>query len=198
VTTWTGDLGKARQARPPSRGELIASAAITVVISAVIGIAATALVGSVGLFVDIAMTNPSADAATSTGIPAWLTAAMLLLVLLLVWPASCRLGVGTPGAGVMELRALGPEGEPISRRKVWLCAGVPVGLMGVASLVGRPGVGAALLVVLWAPCLLRRDRRTTFDLLLGVTPHTTATPRTATPHPWGSVRRDGSEESPGA
>lgn len=183
----------ATEVRPPSRREVLGSAAITVAICAGVGLAATALIGSVGVFVDIALTDKTADASTQTGLPPWLVDLMFVLVVLVVWPAVSRLGHGTPGYGVVELKSFDLAGEPLRRGRVWLITGIPLLVLVLAELAGHPAAGLAVLVAAWAPCLLRHDRRTTLDLLLGVRPHSTATPRTATPHPWAVREQPGSD-----
>ncbi len=172
---------------PPSRRELTLSAAITVGVTVIAGCVVTFLVGFPAIWIDIAMTDPAADASTPTGLPESAALALFVAVLLVLWPVTCRLGRGTFGDAVMELKERTVDGRPAGRRRSWARAGVPLALIAVATVLGHPGVGAALVLLLWVPALLRADRRSLIDLAVGVVPHTTATPKTATPHPW-SVR----------
>jgi hypothetical protein len=167
--------------RPPSRGEMLASAAITLGACLLVGVSATLLVGSVGVFVDIALTDKTAAASTPTGLPVAAVDVLVTLVLATVWTAACRLGLGSPGDGVMDLKAFSIDGRPARRRQHWVRAGLPLGAFGVLGLLGLPAAGAALVTLAWAVCLVRSDRRSAVDLLIGVVPHTTTVPRTAVP-----------------
>jgi len=172
------------QARPPSRREVVASAAISVGATIVAGCFVTLLVGFPAFWVDVAMTDPAADGTTPTGLPAWATQALFVLVLAILWPISCRLGHGTWGDSVMDLKALVGTGEQAGRWRNAARTGAPLAVLGVAMVLGRPGAGALVILVQWLPALVRADRRSLVDLVVGVVPHTTAARKTARPSPW--------------
>ena len=172
------------QARPPSRREVVASAAISVGATIVAGCFVTLLLGFPAFWVDLAMTDPAADGSTPTGLPGWATQALFVLVLAILWPVSCRLGHGTWGDSVMDLKALARTGEPAGRGRNAARTGAPLAVLGVAMVLGRPGAGVLVILVQWLPALVRADRRSLVDLVVGVVPHTTATRRVARPSPW--------------
>jgi hypothetical protein len=174
----------AEQVRPPTRREVLSSAAISIGVTVIAGSVATFLVGFPAVWVDIAMTDPTADASTPTGLPEAATRGLFVLVLLLLWPVTCRLGEGTWGDSVMDLKALTPAGEPAGRGTNWARTGVVLALLGVATVLGRPGLGVAAIVVQWIPALVRTDRRSLVDLLVGVVPHTTSSPKLGRPMVW--------------
>lgn len=191
MTLWEGD-GTAPApddrprsvAQPPSRRELVLSALLTLVVSAGVGLIATILLGAVLVFFDIANTDPTADYQTQTGLPPIVFQVALVAILLIVWLVACRLGHGTPGDAIMSMLALDPEGRRADRRTNLGRAALYVVVFGVLSLLGRPGLAAVVLILLWAPALVRRDRRSLVDLVVGVVPSSTAARRDAQPHPW--------------
>jgi hypothetical protein len=128
--------------RPPSRQEVISSAAISVGTTVVVGSVATFLVGFPAIWVDIAMTDPTAAAGTPTGLPEVATRGLFVLVLLLTWPVTCRLGEGTWGDSVMELKSFTVSGEPAGRGRSWARTGLVLGVLGVATVLARPGRGS--------------------------------------------------------
>jgi hypothetical protein len=170
--------------RPPGRGELVLSAAVTIGAVVLVGLVAVVAAGSVAVFVDIAMTDRSADYQTQTGLPLEVFRVLLVLVLLVIWPASCRFGLGTPGDAVASLRVLSTDGGYAARWRIWARSGVYLAVFGACTLVERPGLGALVVLLLWGVALLRRDRRSAVDLLVGLVPHTGTAPKTAQPHPW--------------
>jgi hypothetical protein len=174
----------AEQILPPSRREVLSSAAISVGVTVIAGSVATFLVGFPAIWVDIAMTDPTADASTPTGLPESASRGLFVLVLLLLWPVTCRLGQGTWGDTVMDLMALTPAGKPSGRGRAWARTGVVLALLGVATVLGRPGVGVLMIVLQWLPALARSDRRSLVDLVVGVVPHTTASPKLGRPLVW--------------
>jgi hypothetical protein len=172
------------QVRPPSRREVVSSAAISVGVTVIAGSVATFLVGFPAIWVDIAMTDPAADASTPTGLPESAARGLFVAVLLLLWPVTCRLGHGTWGDSVMDLDARTTAGVPAGRGRSWARTGVILALLGVATVLGRPGVGLAAIVVQWLPALVRTDRRSLVDLVVGVVPHTTSSPKLGRPMVW--------------
>ncbi len=174
------------QVRPPSRREVLSSAAISVGVTVIAGSVATFLVGFPAVWVDIAMTDPTADASTPTGLPESAARGLFVLVLLLLWPVTCRLGRGTWGDTVMELQARTTTGETAERWRCWARTGVVLTLLGVATVLGRPGAGLLAIVVQWLPALVRSDRRSLVDLIVGVVPHTTSSPKLGRPFVWPS------------
>jgi hypothetical protein len=162
----------------------VRSTLLTTVIAAGVGLMATILLGTVLVFFDIANTDPTADAETQTGLPPIVFKIALVGILTIIWAVACRLGAGAPGDAVMNLVALDVDGGPASRATLRARAAVPVALFGVLGLLDRPGAGMVALGLLWLPAFVRSDRRSAVDLLVGVVPHTTATRRDATPHPW--------------
>lgn len=101
-------------------------------------------------------------------VPAWASWGVLVLGGLLAWLGSARFGRGLLGDPVGSIKALGPDGEPVTRGRTLLRAGVPVlvGIVGVALGVGP--VAILVLVVCAAVAALREDRRGPFELLAGV------------------------------
>ena len=179
------DDGSPRTAAvPPTRRELVLSTLITIATSVGIGLVAILLIGAVLVFFDIANTDPTADYQTQTGLPPIVFQVALVAILLIVWLVACRLGHGTPGDAIMSMLALDPEGHRADRRTNLGRAALYVVVFGVLSLLGRPGLAAVVLILLWAPALARRDRRSLVDLVVGVVPSSTAARRDAQPHPW--------------
>ena len=174
----------AESIRPPSRREVLSSAAISVGVTVIAGSVATFLVGFPAIWVDIAMTDPTADASTPTGLPESATRGLFVLVLLLLWPVTCRLGHGTWGDSVMELKALSPAGEPAGSGRAWARTGAVLAILGVATLLDRPGAGVLVILLQWVPALVRTDRRSLVDLVVGVVPHTTSSPKLGRPLVW--------------
>jgi len=170
--------------RPPSRREVVSSAAISIGVTVIAGAVATFLVGFPAIWVDIAMTDPAADASTPTGLPEAAARGLFVLVLLILWPVTCRLGYGTWGDSVMELQAKAATGELAPRGRNWARTGVVLALLGVATVLGRPGAGILVIVLQWVPALVRSDRRSLVDLLVGVVPHTTSSPKLGRPMVW--------------
>jgi hypothetical protein len=174
--------------RPPSRRELVQSAALSVGAVVLVGLVAVVVVGSVAVFVDIAMTDRTADYQTPTGLPDQVFRVLLVVVLLAVWPAACRLGHGTPGDAFVSLRVLGTDGGYADAWRVWARSGIYLAVFGAGVLVDHPALGALAVVLLWGVGLVRRDRRSAVDLLVGLVPHTGAAPKDAQPHPWALGR----------
>lgn len=175
--------------RPPARRELFLSAAMTIGAVILVGLVAVVAVGSVVVFVDIAMTDRSADYQTETGLPVQVFRVLLVVVLLVLWPASCRFGIGTPGDAVASLRVLSVDHGYAATWRVWARSGIYLAVFGVGVLLERPAGGALVAVLLWAVALVRRDRRSAVDLLVGLVPHTGSAPKDAQPHPWALERR---------
>ena len=169
------------QVRRPSRREVVSSAAVSVGVTVIAGCVATFLVGFPAIWVDIAMTDPAADASTPTGLPQAAVRGLFVLVLLLLWPVTCRLGEGTWGDSYMELAALGVDGEPAGKGRAWARTGVVLAILGVATVLGRPGAGVLVIVLQWLVALVRSDRRSLVDLLVGVVPHSHASPKLGRP-----------------
>jgi hypothetical protein len=191
VTLFEGDGGAhapddrpSFDAAPPSRGELIKSAALTVVIALGVGLIAVILIGVVLVFFDIANTDPTADYKTQTGLPPIVFQIELVAVLIIAWLFGSRLGIGTPGDAIMGLTILDTEGHPAGRGANLARAGIPAAVFGVLALLDRASLGAVLVLLLWGAALVRRDRRSVVDLLVGVVPHTHSRRRDARPHPW--------------
>jgi hypothetical protein len=174
IGTLGGD-GVAYQAVPPSRREIVASAAISVAVTVLAGSFVSVLIGFPALWIDIAMTDPTADASTPTGLPKWASQTLFLLAMAILWPIACRRGEGTWGDTIMDLKAMTPTGEWASRRRNAARTGALLAVFAVATLLGRPGVGVVVLFIQWLPSLVRADRRSLVELAVGVVPHTTAT-----------------------
>jgi hypothetical protein len=115
---------------------------------------------------------PDSAAATATSLLLW------TLVVLVVWVTACRGGIGTPGDAVMTLRAYDASGAPASRGRNLLRGAVPVGLAGVVAQFSGSAWAVLLLAALWTPALVRHDRRTAVDLLVGVVPRSLAPAKT--------------------
>jgi hypothetical protein len=168
-----------------TRGERIRSAAATVLATAVVFVAATLVVG-LAMFVwallshdpvlnDVSAANTTGGLGapyrtfwtTSTG-PGWVGPAVLVLVLLVTWLGSARIGRGTPGDAFMSLSARTVAGEPLPRWRNLLRTGVPLALFSIVTALGSFGLGIVVVALGWAPALVRSDRRTAYDLLSGV------------------------------
>ena len=175
--------------RPPARRELVLSAAMTIGAVILVGLVAVVAVGSVVVFVDIAMTDRSADYQTATGLPEQVFRVLLVVVLLVLWPASCRFGLGTPGDAVASLRVLSVDHGYAAPWRIWARSGVYLAVFGAgrpprapggrrprgcAAVGRRPGTPR--------PPLGRRPAR-------GARPHTGTAPKDAQPHPWAMERR---------
>jgi RDD family len=165
------------QSVPPSRREIVTSAAITAGVTIIAGAFVSVLVGFPAFWVDVAMTDPTADGSTPTGLPVWATDALLVLVLTILTAIVCRWGEGTWGDTIMELKAVTVSGDPAGRRRNAARVGLVLAIFGVAAMFGRPGVGVVVIVVQWLPALARTDRRSLAELVVGTVPHTTATRR---------------------
>jgi len=165
----------AHQAVPPSRREIVASAAISVAVTVLAGSFVSVLVGFPAFWIDVALTDPAADGSTPTGLPQWASQTLFLLAMAILWPIACRRGEGTWGDTIMDLKARTPTGESASRRRNAARTGALLAIFAVATLLGRPGVGVVVLFIQWLPSLVRADRRTLVELAVGVVPHTTAT-----------------------
>jgi hypothetical protein len=57
-------------------------------------------------------------------------------------------------------------------------------LLGVVTVLARPGAVVAAIVVQGLPALVRAHRRSLVDLLVGVVPHTTSSPKLGRPMVW--------------
>jgi hypothetical protein len=184
------------QGMAPTLRERVSSSAVTVLACLLVGAAATLVLGLAVWLLQIAfgITIPleagfPADGSTSlTSIrpanvapPAGTTGfgiAMWVLVMVLVWLASCRGGIGTPGDAVMTLRPLDTSGARASRGRIMARTGVPLAVYTLAVIAGFSTIGLILLAALWAPALVRSDRRTAVDLLVGVVPRSLAPAKT--------------------
>jgi hypothetical protein len=182
----------AEQGLTPTLRERASSTAITVGACVLVGIAATLVLGLLVWFVQIVfgVTVPleaspgagpgdvGAGVLRPVNVPTrggtWFGVGLWLVVVTLVWLASCRIGSGTPGDAVMTLRACTATGESASRGRVMARTAVPVAVYAAAALLGSAAVGLALLALLWAPAFVRADRRTAVDLLVGVVPRSLA------------------------
>lgn len=180
------------QGMAPTLRERVSSTVVTVVACLLVGAAATLMLGLVVWVLQVAFgirvpldsgpTDGSAvlrpanvtppEGTTAFGIGLW------IVVVIAVWLASCRGGIGTPGDAVMTLRPYDTSGAPASRGRNLLRGAVPVGAFAVVAQVAGSGWGLALLALLWAPALVRADRRTAADLLVGVVPRSLAPAKT--------------------
>jgi hypothetical protein len=149
----------------------VGSAWVTVVACFGVGVVVTALVGAVVLFVDLAFTDPTAAADAQTGLPPWVFSVLLAVVLTTVCATGCRVGLGSPGDAYRGLRCVGPDGEPAGARRQWARSAAYVVPFGLLAVVDHAGLGALVVVLLWLPSLVRRDRRSLVDLAVGVSPH---------------------------
>ena len=86
------------------------------------------------------------------------------------------------GAGAQTRGVLVVGEEP-------LVLGAKEGLALINGTEVMNAVGALVCLLLWAVALVRRDRRSAVDLLVGLVPHTGTAPKDATPHPWALERR---------
>jgi hypothetical protein len=184
------------QGMAPTLRERVSSTVVTLIACVLVGVAATlvlglavwflqvafgikvpleASVGGGGLFSGVVL-RP-ADVAPSSGTAAF-GIGLWLVVVVLVWLTASRGGVGTPGDAVMTLRAYDTAGVPAARGRNLLRGAVPVAVFGVAAQLAGSGWALVLLGLLWAPALVRADRRTAVDLLVGVVPRSLAPAKT--------------------
>jgi hypothetical protein len=179
--------------RDATRSERVRSALATAGATAVLAVAAAFVVGLV-LFVwglvtgdPLARALPVATAPGSFGPdyqsfwremagagPAWVGPVSLLLVLVIAWLGSCRIGRGTPGDAIMSLTAHDADGRRPARWRAMLRTGMPLALLGVGVALGSVWLGLALATVPWLPALVRADRRSAYDLASGIRVATTA------------------------
>jgi hypothetical protein len=171
-------------AQPPTRKELVGSALLTLVICAGVGLVAVILVGAVLVFFDIANTDPTADYQTQTGLPQIVFQAAFAAILVVVWLVGCRAGHGPPGDAILSLVSLDGEGRRADKPAQLGRAAAYVVVFGVLALLERSGLALLAVVALWAPALVRHDRRSLVDLVVGITPSSSAPRRDAQPHPW--------------
>lgn len=171
----------------PTLRERASSTAITVLACALVGVVTTMLLGLVvwlvqiffgvsvplelvgapGTSVGTVLRPLDAPATGAANLFSWL---LWALVVVAVWLAGSRIGAGTPGDAVMTLRPLTSGGEVASRGRNLLRTAVPVAAYAVMSQLAGNVYALALLALLWAPALVRADRRTAVDLLVGVVP----------------------------
>jgi hypothetical protein len=196
------------QGMAPTLRERASSTAITIGACVLVGLAATLVLGLVVWFLQVAfgirvpleaspgggrglfsgvVLRPAdvapASGTTSFGIALW------LVVVVLVWLTACRGGVGTPGDAVMTLRPYDASGARTSRGRNLLRGAVPVAAFAVVVQLAGSGWALALLALLWAPALVRADRRTAVDLVLGVVPRSLAPAKTG--RAWPAEAPDG-------
>jgi hypothetical protein len=98
----------------------------------------------------------------------WVVPVSLGATLLITWLGSCRFGRGTPGDAFMGLTALTVDGEPAPRWRTMLRTGGPLLVLGAGVAAHSVWSGIAVVAALWLPALVRRDHRTTFDLVAGL------------------------------
>lgn len=185
----------------PTLRERVLSTAVTVVACLLAGAAATIVLGMLVWFLQVVLgikvpleiifnggsttispsDMPESAAATATSLLLW------TLVVVVVWLTACRGGVGTPGDAVMTLRPYDTTGARASRGRNLLRGAVPVAVLGVVAQFGGSAWALALLVLLWAPALVRADRRTAVDLLVGVVPRSLAPAKTGRSWPAGTA-----------
>jgi hypothetical protein len=186
------ETGSIDQGMTPTLRERVSSTAVTVVAGLLAGAAATIVLGIVVWFLQVVLgikvpleiifnggatelrpsAMPDSPAATATSLLLW------TLVVLVVWLTVCRAGIGTPGDAVMTLRACDGSGAAASRGRNLLRGAVPVGLLAVVAQLAGSGWALVALAALWAPALVRADRRTAVDLLVGVVPRSLAPAKT--------------------
>lgn len=192
-------------AQPPSVLERTQSAGVTALAAAAIAGAITLVLGVIMLATSIAINKrvPGLDVGTdgsslvrnpyTDGQSDWMGILALVVVVTLTWLGTCRFGLGTPGDAVMNVIAEDSDGAPAGRRQNLVRTGLPFAVFCLAVLAHRPGAGFLVLAALWAPALLRRDRRTAFDLIAGVVPRSTAPLKVA--RGWTDVPRSGSSRT---
>ena len=188
--------------KPPTALERLQSTAVTAGAALVVSLGAVFIVGLGAFVVAIAtksptpqFTNRAADPNDPTGVlPGWTLTdsggsgtsmgaaalAVLVLVSIVVWMTTCRLGRGTPGDAVMGILARDTEGRLVGRGRAMARTAAPVAILAIGIGTGLAGLAVLLVLALWAPALLRQDRRTAFDLLCGVVPQSTEPDKTST------------------
>lgn len=166
----------------PSRRDRAIASTVSALVAIGLYLVATVLLGIVVVFVFAREGIGLAWASTVAGgdvmrqavtavdaqVPAWASWGVLVVSGLFAWLGSARFGRGLVGDPVGSIKALGPDGRPVTRGRTLLRAGVPVlvAVMGVAV-----GLGPAALVVLVVCAVVaayREDRRGPFELLAGV------------------------------
>jgi hypothetical protein len=188
--------------KPPTALERLQSTAITAGAALVVGLGSVFVVGLASFVIAIVtkspmpvLTNRPTDPNDPSGVlQGWtltdsggsgaamggMAMAVLAVVSVLVWLATCRLGRGTPGDAVMGILARDIEGRLVGRGRAMARTAAPVAILAVGIGTGRTGLAVLLVLALWAPALLRQDRRTAFDLLAGVVPQSTEPDKTST------------------
>jgi hypothetical protein len=188
--------------KPPTVLERLQSTAVTAGVALVVSVAAVFVVGLAAFVVALVtkspmpqLTNRPVDPNDATGVlQGWtltdsggsgasmggMALAVLALVSVVVWMTTCRLGRGTPGDAVMGILARDTEGRLVGRGRAMARTAAPVTILAIGMGTGLTGLGVLVVLALWAPALLRRDRRTAFDLLSGVVPQSTEPDKTST------------------
>jgi hypothetical protein len=108
-----------------------------------------------------------------TRIPVWASLGVLVVSALVAWLGAARFGHGMVGDPVASIKALGPDGERVTRGRTLLRAGVPVLVAAVGISLGLGPTVFFVLVVCAAVAAYREDRRGPFELLAKV--HLTST-----------------------
>ena len=149
---------------------------------------ATIILGLVLVFFDIANTDPTADANTQTvcrrsstrsrwsGCSSWCG-----------WPraGSASVPLATRSWNWSHARLTAPAGRGRNRLRAAAYVVVFGAFASWTSRSGCPGSPCAVGVA-----LVRHDRRSVVDLVVGVFPHSSAPRRDAAPHPWARSRKD--------
>jgi hypothetical protein len=84
----------------------------------------------------------------------------------------------------MSLVSLDGEGHRADKQSQLARSAAYVVVFGVLVLLERSGLAVLTVIALWLPALLRSDRRSLVDLVVGITPSSGAPRRDAQPHPW--------------
>ncbi len=107
-------------------------------------------------------------AAADASVPTWASMGVLVLAALMAWLGSARFGRGMIGDPVGSMKAVGPDGAPVSRGRTLLRGGVPVLIGVVGILLGLGPTAVFVLIVCAGVAAYREDRRGPFEMIAKV------------------------------
>lgn len=169
-----GDIGI------PSRRDRIIASTVNAVAALALYIVTSMLLGLVTVFafardsLSLGALSPSGDvthqaaATANTEVPVWASMGVLVLAALMAWLGSARFGRGMIGDPVGSMKAVGPDGAPVSRGRTLLRGGVPVLIGVVGILLGLGPTAVFVLIVCAGVAAYREDRRGPFEMIAKV------------------------------
>ena len=89
------------------------------------------------------------------------------VVLLVIALAASRIGRGAVGDVICGVTAVTRDGAPAGRLRIFLNAALPIGLWEVLRFPLGTWSAVLVVVALWAPAMVRTDRRSVFSMATG-------------------------------